>query len=290
MKLSEQALKDQLITLAEKGFELPEESNIFQRTQEMLPHLGAVDSELRDDLIYSCLASWMLNEAELYSEDEYQALLQRLLGDEHLFYRIGESGTDSIFMRSFSLLLLPLILAAHQRRPFLSRDQLLQLKERLFAYLEQEQDRRGFVEEEDKGWAHAVAHAADTLDELAHCQELKADDLNDILGQIRQQVAHAQLVYNFEEDERLCTPVISCLSRKLLKEPDVRSWLDEFVPLAQETEPFPDSYRQAVNIKLFLRSLYFRAIKPETAVAIGENSAKTLADLVMGVLGQISRF
>lgn len=290
MKLSEQALKDQLSALADNEFALPEGGDAFRRTQEMLPHLGSVDSELRDDLIYSCLATWMLDEAELYTEDQYKAILAVVLDEAHLFYQIGEVGEDGVFRRTFSMLLLPLILIAHRRRPFFSREEVLHLKSQVFAYLAQERDFRGYVIEENKGWAHAVAHSADALDDLARCQELNAADLQDILNLIRDIVAQPRLVYVFEEDERLVTPVIACLERKLLKEADVKEWLQGFEPLARQTEPFPDCYRQALNIKHFLRSLYFRAQKEETAVAIGETSARTLAGLVADLLQAIGRF
>jgi hypothetical protein len=290
MKLSDQALKDQLLTLADNQFKLPEHVDMFKRTLEMMPHVGSVDSELRDDLIYTCLATWMLDENELYTEDQYKELLAIALDDEHLFYRLGEKDTDSVFTRTFSMLLLPLILIAHRRRPFLSREELIHVKERIITYLTQEQDFRGYVEEGDKGWAHALAHAADALDDLARCKELYADDLRDILNIIQKKVANPDFVYNFEEDERLSIPAIACLERKLLKEADVKNWLNDFIPLAKQTEPFPASYRQAINIKFFLRSLYFRASKPETAEAIGETSAQTLTELVHDVLRQISRF
>lgn len=290
MKLSEQALKERLLPLAADEFKLPQGVDVYQRVQEMLPHVGAVDSELRDDLIYTCLATWMLDERELFTEEQYKEILAVALDDMHLFYRLGEKDTDSVFTRTFSMLLLPLILIAHRRRPFLSRDELLHVKERVQSYLAQEQDFRGFVVEGDKGWAHAVAHAADALDDLARCKEMNATDLRDILQVIREKVANPHLVYTFEEDERLAIPVIACLERKMLKEADVKEWLNSFVPLAKETEPFPASYRQALNVKMFLRSLYFRASRPDTAVTIGETSAHTLIALVRDVLNQISRF
>lgn len=290
MQLSEQALKERLLPLAADEFKLPDGVDAYQRVREMLPHIGAVDSELRDDLIYTCLATWMLDERELFSEEQYKEILAVALDDMHLFYRLGEKETDSVFTRTFSMLLLPLLLIAHRRRPFLSRDELLHVKERVLAYLAQEQDFRGFVVEGDKGWAHAVAHAADALDDLARCKELHAADLLDILQVIREKVANPQLVYNFEEDERLAIPVLACLERKLLKEAEVKTWLNSFIPLAQEKEPFPASYRQAINIKMFLRSLYFRASKADTAVAIGETSTQTLLKLVHDILNQISRF
>lgn len=290
MQLSEQALKERLLPLAVDNFKLPEGGDVYQRVLEMLPHVGSVDSELRDDLIYTGLATWILDENELFTEEQYKEILAAALDDMHLFYRLGEKETDSVFTRTFSMLLLPLLLIAHRRRPFLSHDELLHVKEQVIIYLAGEEDFRGYVAEDDKGWAHAIAHAADALDDLARCKELNATDLLDILQVIREKVANPHLVYNFEEDERLAIPVIACLERKLLKEAEVKTWLNSFIPLAQEKEPFPAVYRQAINVKMFLRSLYFRASKTDTAVILGETSTQTLLKLVHDLLNQISRF
>lgn len=293
MRLSERALKDQLYEIADNEFALPEQAKALPRAQEMLPHLGCPDAELRDDLIYSTLATWIL--ADKFEDDDLQTLLRQLLTEEHLFYKLGESGTDSVFMRSFSALLLPLILSKHRQRPFLMPYELREVKVKLLDYLEKEQDLRGFVLDEDeagepKGWAHTVAHTADALDDLVRCKEMESEELLEILNGIRQKTAESKIVYVHLEDERLVTPVIAALGRKVLTPSEVQTWLAGFVPLAQEKEPFPDCYRQAQNVKNFLRSLYFRAHKPETADQIGENSANALAELVNKTLQEIALF
>ncbi len=293
MKLSERALKDQLYEIADNDFALPEKAKAMPRAQEMLPHLGCSDAELRDDLIYSTLATWIL--ADKFEDDDLKALLRQLLTEEHLFYKLGESDTDSVFMRSFSVLLVPLVLSRHRQRPFLMPYELRELKVKLLDYLEREQDLRGFVLDEDesgepKGWAHAVAHTADALDELVQCKEIENEELLEILNGIQQKAAESKAVYVYAEDERLVTPIIAALGRKLLTPSEVQSWLAAFLPLAQQKEPFPDCYRQAQNVKNFLRSLYFRARKPETAETIGENSATALANLVSKTLREIALF
>lgn len=293
MKLSERALKDQLYEIADNEFALPEQAKALPRALEMLPHLGSPDAELRDDLLYSTLATWIL--ADKFEDDDLKTVLRQLLTEEHLFYKLGELDTDSVFMRSFSVLLLPLILSCHRKRPFLMPYELRELKVKLLDYLEREQDLRGFILDEDeagepKGWAHAIAHTADALDELVQCKDMGSEELLEILDAIRQRIAEPKVVFTHSEDERLVTPVIAALGRKLLTPADVKSWLEGFVPLAQQTEPFPDCYRQTQNVKNFLRSLYFRARKPETAELIGENSANALAELVGKTLQTIALF
>jgi hypothetical protein len=293
MRLSERALKDQLYEIAENEFALPEQAKAMARAQEMLPHLGSPDAELRDDLIYNTLASWIL--ADKFEEDDLKAMLRLLLTEEYLFFKLGESDTDSVFKRSFSVLLIPLIVNCHRERPFLMPYELRELKVKLLDYLEREQDLRGFVLDEDetgepKGWAYAIAHTADALDDLVRCQEMGSEELLEILNAIRQKAAESKVVFVYSEDERLVTPVIAALGRKVLTPSEVQSWLADFVPLAQKKEPFPECHRQAQNVKNFLRSLYFRACKPETTDLIGENSATALAELVNKTLQEIALF
>ncbi len=289
MKLSERALKEQLYALAENEYRLPARADGVQRILEMLPHLGSPDSELRDDLIYTTLTQWIVIQT-LFTGEQLQSILPILTDDTHLFYKIGEKESDSVFTRSFSMLTLGLFIEAHNKKPYLNRVELLALKETILRYLQAEQDVRGFVAEDDKGWAHAIAHTADCLYALVLTPELEAADLLAILGGIRAKTAVSSTVFIHEEDERLVYPVIAILQRKLLREIDVKEWLKGFVPLAQQTEPFPDCYYQAINIKNFLRSLTFRGQQSKTIELIGDNSATALVTLVDGVLQEIGRF
>ena len=67
--------------------------------QEMLTQIGNPDSYLRDELIYQSFGK-MIASNQLNPE-EIQSLLEVVLQEDYLFYGIGESGTDSVFTRSF---------------------------------------------------------------------------------------------------------------------------------------------------------------------------------------------
>lgn len=58
-----------------------------------------------------------------------------------------------------------LILGADNHHPFLSEKEFKFVKNRAYDYVEKENDVRGYIA--GKGWAHSLAHAADTLDEIA---------------------------------------------------------------------------------------------------------------------------
>ncbi|MED1797922.1 DUF2785 domain-containing protein [Brevibacillus porteri] len=245
------SLKETLLAIRANSFLAP--PHAFELALEMVTHIGSPDPQLRDELIYSTFSHWI--EEGVLSPEQLQELLAIALDDQHLFYRIGENGTDSVFTRSFSVLLLPLILILHRNHPFLAKEAILYVKDKLFAYIRQETDLRGYVEE--KGWAHATAHAADALDDLAQCSELDQTDLKQILGVIRETITGAKSVYAHEEDERLVTAVLSVWNRDELSLDDIDGWVRSFANRLDSSYSI-EAYTGRINAKNFLRSLYYR--------------------------------
>ena len=253
--LTEVELRTKLQSYAQNKFILSADDNLSEILPDMLAHIGSIDSLLRDDLIYSAFATWILHESAI-GEEQLRNLLPIILDEQHLLYRIGEQGTDSVFTRSFSMLVLPLLLIAHRSRTLFLPSEIQRIKEGLLYYLENERDRRGFVPE--KGWAHAIAHAADALDDLAQCAELKRFDLTEILDAIRQVVCVRSECYCHAEEERLVTAVLAVLRRDLLPDLEVAQWISSFSDLTVTVDTAPEKHLIRTNVKNFLQSLYFR--------------------------------
>jgi hypothetical protein len=188
--------------------------------------------------------------------EQLRNLLPIVLDEQHMFYKIGEQDTDSVFTRSFSVLLLPLLLIAHRSRQLFSEPDIHRIKRQLLHYLEQENDRRGYVPE--KGWAHAIAHAADALDDLAQCTEIQKPELAEILETIRNVVCIETASYAHLEEERLITAVIAILRRGLLSDAEINPWIEGFSDLALKINSSPERHIIRTNVKNFLQSLYFR--------------------------------
>jgi len=253
--IDEFPIKEKLQELAKNKFRLSENDDLSKLIPEMLSCIGSTDNYLRDDLIYSAFATWVLDHNAI-SHKQLKELLQNILGDQHIFYHVGERDTDSVFRRSFSVLLIPLILIAHRSQPFLSNPEITQVKEKLLQYLKEEKDRRGFVSE--KGWAHAIAHSADSLDDLAQCVEITENDLREILAAIRAIISTSEIVYIHGEDERLVTATIAVINRSLLPEAEITQWIQGFENPVLDTDSMPQGVMIRANIKNFLQSLYFR--------------------------------
>ena len=286
-------LKQRLRETAQAGDSASPASERAGLVPAMMAHIGSTDSELRDDLIYSSFASW-ISEDQL-PVDLLHGLVDTGLDDQHLFFGLGECGTDSVFTRSFSMLLVPLLLDAHLRRPYLEPREIQRLEQAVLRCVQFEKDRRGFVE--GKGWAHTAAHTADALEQLALCPDLDATHLQALLAAIRALAACPDIVYTHDEEERLGIAALGVLRRQALTAADWEDWIGAFVTIVEQTgqtavgsHALPANYHQRINCKHFLRGLYFRLRKPENAGWIEPGLQAALLTAIERALGKITRF
>lgn len=271
--ITAEQLKQSLQSLAKNEYSLAAVANVDALLQAMVTHIGSLDPELRDDLIYTTFVN-LIYRRQALSAGQLRYLLQKALDEEHLFYRIGEQGTDSVFTRAFSVLLLPLLLIAHRTSPYLLQSEVTQVQQSLLRFMREEQDRRGYVQ--GKGWAHAIAHGADALDDLAQCVEVDADGLREIMAAVQTAVCVANTVYTHGEDERLVTPVIAILRRELLTEGEIIRWIEGLGEAAMAVEGTPQRMYMQGNVSNFLQSLYFRLAWAQLTGSLGETITGTL--------------
>lgn len=178
----------------------------------MLDNIGNPDPYLRDKLIYTVFAHWLVKSDIM--NNRLSTILPIILDEKHLFFKIGEEESDSVFTRSFSVLLLACLLFNHRKNHLFTIEQIKKMHEKINAYFLSEKDLRGYIKE--KGWAHAVAHAADAIDGLALSSELEYSELKELLEIIYTKICSGSYLYINEEDERLVTAIISILSRHIL--------------------------------------------------------------------------
>ena len=230
------------------------EGERLEAARACLTHLGSPDPELRDELIYTTLARW-ITEKGYFSKAELRDFLRVSLDDQHLFFCLGEEG-EGVFTRSFSSLIIACILIRHREAPFLG-GAVVEVKARVLSYLNQEQDLRGYVE--GKGWAHAVAHAADVLDELVKCPEIDTAGVLELLACIRERACTPLHVYAHDEEERLSYAAVSAFERSDVPDESLKAWIRQFEDEARRCPEYDavEGYRLFVNLKHFLRALYF---------------------------------
>jgi hypothetical protein len=248
--------------------------------------LGSPDSEWRDDIGYGVVASCVYRKKRLLPE-ERRALVAEL--SANLRRGIGEAGTDTVLLRSFSALDLSLLAALEVQDPALDASGLRRLVDDALAYLRDERDLRGI--EPRVGWIHATAHTADLLKFLARDARLAPADHARLLDAAWSKLTTPGTpVFTHAEDERLAAALVSLVRRSDFDLAVLEPWLARFV--AQEKQvwevspPEPAALDASQNARNLLRSLYVQLSLPLPAPAGGQADAR---DKVLATLQQIRR-
>ncbi|PSL32965.1 uncharacterized protein DUF2785 [Planomicrobium soli] len=244
-------LKD--ILAGEKAWE---KENEILLVNSMLEHIGSLDSELRDGLIYGTFSKLIL-EKELDQELLIE-ILTSCLAANRLFKGIGETETDTVFTRSFTTLLIALILHRNSEEDFLSSDMVFEIKEKLISYIGLENDLRGFVM--GKGWAHSIAHVADAFDELIKNKYIHQDFYLEVLKALWNKALVSNAIYIHDEEERILIPIVKMLNRGL--EHKLIVDLLRNIPLRLEEQKRrieeENYWILYANCKKFLKSFYIK--------------------------------
>ncbi|UOR13151.1 DUF2785 domain-containing protein [Halobacillus amylolyticus] len=251
----ETKLIDVLQPIKANDFVLPEGKSLQELTTLMLQRIGSVHPVLRDDLIHTIFTAFI--ERGHYNNEQLRNILQSVLNKNYLFYRIGMSKKeeDAVFKRSFSVLLIPPIMKKHQEKAFLKEEEIHRVWDNLKKYMQQESDHRGYVQ--GKGWAHAMAHAADALDSVAACDEITSEEVKQMLPIIRKQFLIDQ-PYLFDEEERMVTAILTMF--KKIEPDEQQDWIET---LLYERESWDNPNEDIIinNCKHLLRALYFRMLE-----------------------------
>lgn len=267
-----------LQTIVHNDYMLPPTQSVEALTPELLKNLGSTDPERREQSA-TILEKWV--NLEYYSPDDLSRMIAHL--SNNLTPGLGEQGTDTVLLRSFSALTLAEIAYYDYEHPFLTENQLRQLLEDGLAYFLAERDLRGH--EAGPGWIHTVAHGSDLLAVLALNDVLQVADLERIMEAIAAKVAPpTPHIYIYNEDQRMVRAVLWTLQRNLLTMDFIGTWLDRIThydgkPIGVESFlALLDGNKSAAtnttsisilhNTKQFLRSLYFHLVNAEQPPAI----------------------
>lgn len=243
----------------DSGLGVPTDRPLGDLTAELTRMLGSSDPAERDHTAYPMLATWI-------DRGVYDELLAGL-GDgiaTGLVAGLGEVGTDSVFRRSFSALLLGECVARDNRRALVRGSQVLDWGDRLVSWYLRERDDRGFVE--GKGWAHAVAHGADAIGTLAESPHLAAPELMVLLDVLADRVlADGSRLLVSGEPDRIAEATMRVLRRNVLPLSVVEPWVRR---IAARATAYPserqDPYLVTGNPEAFLRALHLQlALAPD---------------------------
>lgn len=234
------------------GFEVPSDRSLADLTAELTTMLGSIHPEVRDGTAYPALATWI--ERGVYDD------LLGGLGDgmvAGLSVGLGESGTDSVFRRSFSALILAECVERNNAEHLLPGAKILQWGDQVAAWFLSEQDTRGFVT--GKGWAHAVAHGADTIAALGESPHLAGPELAvllDVLTERLMKSTSAPLTAG--EPDRIAAAALRILRRNAIGTDVLEQWVHR---IGSESNPFSgvaqrDPFAPTAGPQAFLRALF----------------------------------
>ncbi|RPI89093.1 MAG: DUF2785 domain-containing protein [Chloroflexi bacterium] len=254
--------KDFWDSIARNDYKIPGGHTLQELTKILFGYLPSTDPELRDEIAYSVYASWL--EREMYTKEEVSTHVKELLTS--LEKGIGETESDSVFLRAFSVLFLAEIVHNDNKKPLLEKEQAQSIFKRGIWYLDAEKDPRGHVPV--KGWADALAHTADLMLELGRSRHLDESDLWEILNAISAKMVHSgNHLYMYSDDERLARAVIEVLRRDLIPLGEVELWATSFLhPDGRDWKgAFEDEGRTRAfqNIRNLLRSIYLELVPDE---------------------------
>lgn len=248
--------------------------------------LASPDPELRDEIAYSALVSWIYRQ-KLVSVELRRALIDEWIGN--LSFRIGSAGTDDVLRRSFSALSLGITAILDNETPYLEREQFDRMLQAALTYLAAEKDLRGF--DAGKGWVHATAHTADLLKFLARDSRFTSDDQVRLLEAAWTRMAASSApVFTHAEDERLAAALVSLVRRDDFDASRLDGWLQRFTTLEKQvwakSPPDPQALDAAQNARNLLRSVYVQLSLPQPPPTAGQSAAR---DKLLATLQQIRR-
>jgi hypothetical protein len=249
--------------IVEKDYAVPPGAVPADLVRELVRYTGSPDPELRDDFGYMIPATWIERDQRL-SPEILRELLKAWKGN--LRTGLGESGTDTVLLRSFSALHLATLVRADNEHPYLAAADVRSLLDEALADLAAEKDLRGF--EPGKGWIHATAHTADLLAALAASPHLRKSDPKRLLDALTEKLSTAPGVYAWGEEERLAAVVQALIERKDFDAALLAPWLAKFKAgdeklWAGGSQVDPLRYARVMNEKHLLRALYVSLDKTE---------------------------
>jgi hypothetical protein len=231
----------------------------------------------RDDIGYQVVLQCVYRQHRL-TPAERRTLVEALA--VNLRRGVGESNTDTVFLRSFSALDLSVIQALEVQDPVLDDAGFRNLADAALAYLVQEKDGRGF--EPDVGWIHATAHTADLIKFLARDPRFTPADQARLLDAIWLKATAAETPgWDFGEDERIASALLSVTRRADFDSAAFGEWLERFLPLEKnyrnQEAPDLDAIEATQNVRDLLQNLYVQLSLEQPAPTAGQQAARTRA-------------
>lgn len=241
----------------------------------MILHIGSPNSDLREMVYRSFYMSI------IHDQLDYETVKKLLdYSMKHLLFKgIGESGTDSVFTRAFTTILIAVIINKDSEVDFLPKETLAEVENQIKKYIELEQDVRGYVPV--KGWAHSIAHVADTCDELIKSEKIADVKYFSIIEVLLKKYCTTPTGFLHGEDDRVVTAVLAMLKKEVGLEEFNR--IVEGIPgllKSQKEEMSSEQYWFVMaNCKSLLKSLFLGVSDDPLCDSLQQTIRKSLSQI-----------
>jgi Protein of unknown function (DUF2785) len=241
----------------------------------MILHIGSPNSDLRE-MVYRLFFMSIL-----HGQLDTQTIRKLLdYSVEHLLFKgIGESGTDSVFTRAFTTILIAVIINKDSEVDFLPKETLAEVENQIKKYIELEQDVRGYVPV--KGWAHSIAHVADTCDELIKSEKINQVEYFSIIEVLLKKYCTTPTGFLHGEDDRVVTAVLAMLKKEVGLE-ELNLFVEGIPGLlkSQKEEMSSEQYWFVMaNCKSLLKSLFIGVSDDPLCDSLQQTIRKSLSQI-----------
>lgn len=207
--------KARLLTLPAKQFVVSAQERA-QLWQQLRFCLAESDPQIRDEVAFGAYSHWL--RSGLIEPASALTLLDAVQHD--LAYGVDDS--NQVY-RPFAMLLLSELARLDRVQPYLSASQRQQLVQTVTDFLQQLTDLRGF--DDNVGWRHGVAHAADAVMQLSLNSAISAAQLLQLRDALTRHVAPLQHGYIDGEPARLARAFVYLQQRPEISAADWQQWL-----------------------------------------------------------------
>jgi len=255
------------------GNAVPSDRPLDELTAELTRMLGDPDPDVREGIAASTLVAWV-------RRGVYDDLLAGLGDGMAAGLRVGlaEPGTETVFRRSWSAVVLAACVERDNGRPLVPGGKVLEWGDRLATWLLRERDLRGLVP--GSGRPRAIAHGADALAVLAGSPHMSRPELTVLLDVVADRVlARTDAAFGLDEPDRLAAATIAVLRRNVLPLGVLEPWVARVAAAAGPPSPGADTDTAvpAENAQSFLRSLHLQ-------LALAHRPPEVRADLLLVVI------
>jgi hypothetical protein len=240
-----------LTRLKERAFVIEGGEARLKIARSLLPCLAAADPELRDQIAYTALRTWL--RAGVIEPKEVVRWGEQLLG-----WLEPTQGDPVGVAKPFAALVLAEIARSDRVQAHFEPSMRTRMLERAIAYFLGISDYRGF--DQEVGYRHGLAHAADWLMQLALNPAYVRSELVLIRDALPQQIRTRTQALVDGEPERLARTTLMLMQRSELRSDDWHAFFErvsEPAPLQHWAEAYQSraGLNQRHNVRSFLLEL-----------------------------------